>query len=233
MQEKIYTIPVNEAFEQSGDGCPFCLLYKKLEDLELDAILGGAMMESDIRIMTNKKGFCKLHFSKLFTRKNRLSFALILESHLDELKDELKTGGFLSKDIGAKPVERISKLEQSCYICEQIGDKFDKMVATAAYLYENENEFVEKFNSQKMFCLPHYKKLLQTASRSMKKKNYELLVKDADKIVSGYLSTLKDDVSWFCKKFDYRYDKEPWGNAKDAVERSIQFLGGQTDLDKS
>ena len=36
MQEKIYTIPVNEAFEQSGDECPFCFLYKKLEKIEHD-----------------------------------------------------------------------------------------------------------------------------------------------------------------------------------------------------
>ena len=31
MREKIYTIPVNEAFENS-EGCPLCDLYKKLED---------------------------------------------------------------------------------------------------------------------------------------------------------------------------------------------------------
>jgi esterase/lipase superfamily enzyme len=31
-------------------------------------------------------------------------------------------------------------------------------------------------------------------------------------------------VSWFCKKFDYRYDKEPWYNSKDAVERAFKFL---------
>lgn len=231
MQEKIYTIPVNEAFEQSGDGCPFCFLFKKLEEIELDAILGAAMMEPDIRIMTNKKGFCNKHYTMMFTRKNRLSFALMLESHLDELKGDLKTGGFLMKDIGAKPVERIDKLEHSCYICEQINEKFNKMIATAVYLYENENDFVKMFNSQKMFCLPHYKQLLKAASHSMNKKQYELLVKDADKIVSGYLSELKDDISWFCKKFDYRYEKEPWGNSKNAVERSIQFLSGSSDLD--
>ncbi|MBQ9921509.1 MAG: 3-dehydroquinate synthase [Clostridia bacterium] len=38
------------------------------------------------------------------------------------------------------------------------------------------------------------------------------------------LKTLKEDVSWFCKKFDYRYDSEPWGNSKDAVERAIKSI---------
>lgn len=231
MQEKIYTIPVNEAFEQSEGGCPFCLLYKKLEDTELDSILGASMMEPDIRIITNKKGFCKTHFTKMFYLKNRLGLALMLESHLSELKDDLKTGGFLAKNIAAKPINRIEKLNNSCYVCDRIEDKIEKMFSTAVYLYDTEKDFADKFNAQKMFCLPHYKILLETAFRSLDKKQYTQLVKDADRIVSGYLADLKEDVSWFCKKFDYRYDKEPWGNSKDAVERSIRFLSGPTDIE--
>ncbi|PKM63098.1 MAG: hypothetical protein CVU97_02095 [Firmicutes bacterium HGW-Firmicutes-21] len=231
MKEKIYTIPVNEAFEQSEGGCPFCLLFKRLEDIELDLILGASMMEPDIRQITNKKGFCKTHFTKMFNLKNRLSLALMLESHLEELKGELKTGGLFSKNIGAKSAERISTLEKSCYVCDRVEEKLEKMFATALYLYSSESEFVSKFNSQKMFCLPHYRRLLETAQRSMDKKKYESLVKDADKIVTAYLAALKEDISWFCKKFDYRYDGEPWGNAKNSVERSIRFLSGPTDID--
>ena len=43
-------------------------------------------------------------------------------------------------------------------------------------------------------------------------------------MVGDYMSTLTDDVSWFCKKFDYRYGDEPWYNSKDSVERAIKFL---------
>ena len=45
-----------------------------------------------------------------------------------------------------------------------------------------------------------------------------------------YMKSLRGDVSWFCKKFDYRYDEEPWYNSKDAVERSIKFL--RSDIHK-
>ena len=52
--EQIYTIPVNEAFDAVSEkpelGCPFCMLYRKLQDDELDIILGASMMEPDIRI---------------------------------------------------------------------------------------------------------------------------------------------------------------------------------------
>ena len=45
-------------------------------------------------------------------------------------------------------------------------------------------------------------------------------------MTKGYLETLTEDVSWFCKKFDYRYDEEPWYNSKDSVQRAIKFLSG-------
>ena len=45
--EQIYTIPVNEAFD-AADGCPFCALWRKLEENELDLILGASMMEPDV-----------------------------------------------------------------------------------------------------------------------------------------------------------------------------------------
>lgn len=102
--EKIYTIPVNEAFEASAAdpacGCPFCTLYRKLEENELDLILGASMMEPDVRIKTNEQGFCKTHYDMMFTRKNRLGMALMLESHLAEIKKEVAGGGFSLKGVG-------------------------------------------------------------------------------------------------------------------------------------
>ena len=56
--EQIYAIPVNEAFREGTQkpecGCPFCSIYRKLEENELDLILGASMMEPDTRIQTNK-----------------------------------------------------------------------------------------------------------------------------------------------------------------------------------
>ncbi|OLA60932.1 MAG: hypothetical protein BHW37_01510 [Firmicutes bacterium CAG:272_52_7] len=94
MSEKIYTIPVNEAFEACAEdksrGCPFCRLYNKLEADETDLILGASMMEPDVRIKTNEKGFCATHFQMLLSGKNRLGLGLMLESHTEQLKKELE-----------------------------------------------------------------------------------------------------------------------------------------------
>ena len=226
--EQIYTIPVNEAFEKSAAdktcGCAFCTLYNKLECDELDLILGASMMEPDIRIKTNKQGFCRTHYDMMFVRKNRLGMALTLESHLDELKKELKDGGLLGGGTGAKPVKRIGELESTCYVCGRIEFNFAHMIETAVLLWQSDENFPAKLKAQPYFCLPHYRMMLEYAQKRLQKKELKEFVKDCEAIQNAYIEKLNGDVSWFCKKFDYRYDEEPWYDSKDAVERSMKFL---------
>ena len=231
--EQIYTIPVNEAFEASAAdkscGCPFCALYNKLENDELDLILGASMMEPDVRIKTNKTGFCRTHYDMMFVRKNRLGMALTLESHLDQLKKELKDSG-LGGGMGNKPIKRIGELELTCYVCERIAFNFEHMVETAVLLWNTDENFPAKLKAQPYFCLPHYKKFLQYGQSKLPKKRMQEFARDVQAIEEAYLEELSGDVSWFCKKFDYRYDEEPWYNSKDAVERSMKFL--RSDIHK-
>ncbi len=225
MEEKIYTIPVNEAFDES-DGCPFCRLKKKLEDTERELIMGASMMEPDIRIKTNKLGFCKKHFSKMFEMNNRLSLALMLESHLDEImnKTVIWKDSIIGKDNTKKASENMEAVKDSCYICEKTKEKFEKMMLCSIILWQNGNEFKEKMSKQPYFCLEHASLFLEYARVKLDKKNFAVFAKQLSDVQSAYISSLKEDVSWFCKKFDYRYDNEPWGNSKDSVERAIKFL---------
>ena len=233
MLEKIYTIPVNEAFDASRDdhslGCPFCRLYDRLENDELELILGASMMEPDIRIKTNKDGFCHRHWEAMLTRKNRLGMALMLESHLNELRDELAPGGMgdLMGGKGKKACARMAELEESCYICARIDNSLGHMLDNAAMLWETERDFRDKLDAQPYFCLEHYRAFIEAARRNISKRKFADFYKAVSDVELRYFDELRGDVSWFCKKFDYRYDNEPWGNAKDAIERSIKFLGGK------
>lgn len=90
MKEKIYTIPVTEAFGQEHE-CPVCLLESRLENEYTDYYLGPALMEPDCRIDTNKRGFCRRHLELLYNRQeNRLGLALETDTHLKEKLTELK-----------------------------------------------------------------------------------------------------------------------------------------------
>ena len=62
MREDICSIPISEIFEPK-DGCPFCRMRDMLEDRMATYITGAAMMEPDVRIETNRQGFCKDHFA--------------------------------------------------------------------------------------------------------------------------------------------------------------------------
>ncbi len=234
--EQIYTIPVNEAFEASAAdhscGCPMCALYQKLEENELELILGASMMEPDVRIKTNEEGFCRTHYDMMFVRKNRLGMALTLESHLKELQGDLSAGllGTVTGRPDVRPAKRIAALERSCYVCRRIDFHFQHMAETVVFLFEGEEAFREKLLSQPYFCLPHYRLLLEKANARFGKKQLAIFSDAVTKVTKGYLETLTEDVSWFCKKFDYRYDAEPWKNSKDSVERAIKFL--RSDLHK-
>ena len=225
--EQIYTIPVNEAFEASAGnrdcGCPFCTLYNRLEDNELELILGASMMEPDVRIQTNKEGFCRTHYNMMFGRKNRLGMALTLESHIAELKKDIKGGGLFSQPGGAA-IRRIGELEGGCYVCRLIEFNFGHMIETAVFLWDRDENFKSKLASQPYFCLPHYRMLLECGRDRLGKKKFPEFEKACSSIVNAYIEKLGDDVSWFCKKFDYRYDEEPWYDSKDAVERAMKFL---------
>ena len=227
--EQIYTIPVNEAFDEIKEkgecACPFCKLYKKLEEDELEIILGASMMEPDIRIKTNEQGFCHTHYRRMLKRKRMLGMGLMMESHLEIVENRIDgKGAFGSAKTASIPL--LSELESDCYVCSRIGKNMRAMIATVVYLFETERDFRSKLGAMPYFCLPHYRMMLEYASKKMGKRAYADFFEVVHGIEKNYMQALKGDVSWFCKKFDYRYDEEPWYNSKDSVQRAIKFLSG-------
>ena len=230
--EQIYTIPVNEAFDEAVKkadcACPICSLYRKLQEDELEIILGASMMEPDIRIKTNEMGFCPSHYKMMLGRRRMLGLGLIMESHLAEVKKKLK-GPSLIVGKRTSALGALSKLESDCYVCSRINKNLSAMIATVCYLWESDFAFRDKFDKIGSFCLVHYRAMLEYASKKMSKRNYTQFYKSAYRIEEKYIEALESDVSWFCKKFDYRYDEEPWYNSKDSVKRAIAFLGADTE----
>lgn len=222
MREDICTIPISEIFEPK-DGCPICRMRDMLENRVTEYITGAAMMEPDVRIVTNQKGFCYDHFAMMLTKGSRLSNALILESHLKEIsKNILRTDG---KGVpGKKEIQAAQELDDSCFVCEQIEWAMVRMLDTVYRLWQSEEEFRELYSAQPYICLHHYTRLMSGAVKGVNRKNFDAFSAATSQVAGRYLQQLQGDVTHFCSMFDYRNKGGDWGNSKDAAERAIQFL---------
>ena len=85
MRYHIDTIPVWDAAKIDGE-CLLCALQRRVELQQIEYSLGASVMEPDVRIQVNQKGFCQHHQRMLFKGDNRLGHALMLESHLTEIQ---------------------------------------------------------------------------------------------------------------------------------------------------
>ncbi len=224
MKETICTIPINDVFSPK-DGCPICRLHDMLEQNYVDYILGAAMMEPDVRMETNEKGFCTKHFHMMVGKGRRLQNALILETHLEKIINEL-----LPENAKGKPdkknIEALENLQRSCYVCDKISWGMEHMFRTIFSSFASDPTFRELYEAQPFICLPHYTMLIRSASAKGGLKGAELseFYKSTARLSGGYLKELKGDVSHYCKMYDYRNRGEDWGNSRDSIERSVEFL---------
>lgn len=225
MRYDITNIPIAEVFEKR-DGCPICRIRDLLESRAVDYITGAAMMEPDIRIETNKKGFCLSHYRMMLKTRNRLSVALMLESHLEEMEKQVFAGLPLIGKSAGKQAKSAGHAAQSCFVCEQLNDGMAKMLATVCRTWEQQREFRELFAEQPCLCLAHFSQLVETAPAVIGKKDLSTFSKAAADLTHKYLSELRGDVHHFCEMYDYRNTgaDADWGNSKDSIERSIWYL---------
>lgn len=226
MRDDICTIPVSEVFEES-DGCPICRMYKTVEDRIITYILGDAMMEPDVRIETNRLGFCEKHLDKMMGYRGRLQLSLMLETHLKSVKEDIFDKKLFNP--AAKKAEKVKKIEESCFICNKIEWGISRMIETIYRLYESESDFRKLFDSQPQFCLKHYERLISGANKSKMPHFLSEFTGNLTRITGDYAKSLCEDISKYCSMYDYRNAgaNADWGNSRDAVERTVGFLSGK------
>lgn len=233
MEEKLYTIPVNDAFGVECE-CPVCAMRKKLEDDAIEYTLGPSYMEDDIRMKTDKMGFCDKHIDDLYHQKNRLGLALILSTHFAKTgKDieKLSKSPIRSVPLFKKQTENpltayVDNLDKSCFICDRINHTFDRYCNTIFYLYRTERDFVSRYEQSKGFCTRHYGMLLKKAPSHLHGDTLDRFVRVTNEIYLENMRRVQGDLEWFIDKFDYRYANEPWKNSKDAIPRAITKTNG-------
>lgn len=228
MLEKNYTIPINEEFDKF-DACPVCRLHARFELQSLEYIMGAAMMEPDVRIETNMSGFCEKHFADMLAMRNRLSLALILETHLKEIENLLGevTGGAKKQAVSA--AQKLVVMADDCFLCRRIKSTLEKYCSNIVYLWKTEHEFREKLLKQPGFCFAHAAALLKSGLENLPAKQFLSFAADVGTVAGRGLSACSDEVSRFCRSFDYRYSGEDLGDARQACEHAVEWLTGSTE----
>ena len=234
MAEHIHTILVMDALREPGN-CAFCAMYDKLESNSIQFIMGPAYMEDDVRMATDKVGFCNRHLALMYKEQNRLGLGLMLHSHIKKIVNDMDkiikspiSGSFFKKEQSnslGKMGAYLKGINESCYICEKIEGTFNRYIDTFLYLY---NKDTPETKTQKTYCLPHFIRLLELASQMSKSKR-DKFTDDILKPILKTISELEGDLDWFVSKFDHRNANEPWKNSKDALPRALSLLCGKLE----
>ncbi len=242
MKEQIHTIPISDAMANAGE-CPFCYIERRTEEHSMNYVLGhgASYMEADIREMTDKAGFCRAHYKKMFDYGNALGNAWILKTHyrriIDEMNKEFKDfhpEKSTKKGLFAKPsstfsnsiVDWIQEKEASCFICDSVKNTFDAYLKTFFDMYKKDSAFRQKFMETKGVCLSHFAVMLKGIDMYLKPADQEEFYQKFLPLMSSNMERIYEDIAWFIEKYDYKNKDADWKNSKDAVQRGMQKLKG-------
>ena len=230
MRYHIDTIPVWDAFRAESE-CPLCDLRAKNEQDYLDAFLGASVMEPDVRMEVNAKGFCARHFSQMFDRKNRLGLALMTHTHLKESLSSLcapapQQTGLFGRRTAPAPAASTARGE-TCVLCERLDNTMNRYLYTVLHLWKTDEEFAQRLESSKGVCLPHYHRLTAMAAEALDPRRADQFLQMLERVERSNLDRLAQELEWFTLKFDYRNADKPWGTSRDAPERAINKLRGR------
>ena len=232
-----HTIPLWEAMEQRGE-CPLCFLSRKVEKTELEHCLGESVMESDSRIRTSEQGFCRAHHQRLFLQQNRLGHALLTDSHAKYVLQKIQTltplvpkskrswGERKSSSAAAQLARALDALTHGCTICQAMETHIGRYLGIFFDLWEKDTAFQALWETSRGVCIPHAVLLLENANKQLSSENEQAFVHSLLVLLQTTLRSDEADLEWFTQKFDYRNEAEPWGNSKDALQRTIRLLRG-------
>lgn len=219
MRENLCSIPVSEVFEPK-EGCPVCRLFQMLEERMVDYIMGAAMMEPDIRLETNRLGFCSRHLKLMRAKNNRLSLALQLETRLMEIKRGLGKENFAKKDGTVQ--------SHNCFVCGKIEESLSGFLTTICHLYETQPDFRELYSRQECLCYPHYLILCQYGEKKINKKLRGIFREQTQSLVENALDQIQKNLRAYCDLYDYRNTtpRSEWGPLGESIERAVWWTTG-------
>ena len=225
MKPNICTIPITDLFTET-DGCPICRMHRMLEEQYVEYITGAAMMAPDVRVITNKTGFCHRHFSMMVNTGPRLSNALLLQTHIDEQR-KLVFPKKMNEPASKQNIAAITELGKTCDVCDRVEHDVLHRLRTVYTQFGQDPEFRAQYKAQDYICLNHYSLIMTAAKahkKAMDKQTWAAFYEATNTLSKQYMDTLYDDVTHFTTMYDYRNQGGDYKNSKDSIERAVKFI---------
>lgn len=236
MFQHIDTIPVWDAFKTDCE-CPLCELKETNENNYVQSFTGGSVMEPDVRVEVNMKGFCARHFKMMMVNERRLGVALMADTYLRQTMARLgeasmavqatpAKGGLFGRRAPAPEVD-LSPITDSCILCDRLKETMDRYLYTAIHMWKKDTTFRKQYQESKGFCLKHYAALLKAAPEQLNGMDLKTFVDTTNELEMKNLTRIEEEIAWFTQKFDHKNADKPWGNSRDALPRTVLKLRGK------
>ena len=165
----------------------------------------------------------------LFDKKNRLSLALMLETHVKELEKNLdikKKSGLFSKESPAKLLsDGIYEKINSCALCNKLDAQMRDAAGNFSYLWNKEEDFRKMFENSEGLCLEHMALAAKMCEKEIAGKKKEGFLSMLTERQKEKLSSLYNDLHEFTLSFDYRNaEKELTPAQKESVHTAVKHL---------
>lgn len=228
---------VHDAYAGGGE-CPLCSLMEGAERTYLLSFQHSRVMEPNVRVQTNRSGFCPDHLGKLFQGENKLGLALVMLTHLQEklpaLRDALE-GTVTAAEGGRRDGEaRISAairsletMRDQCFICGLLSQDMERYAWTILYLWRKDRDFAAVLRTSRGFCLSHFCAVLRSAVGLLRADRLSAWLRDVVPLMTGSLGALEKDLTAFTQLHQAGNRSLGTEEERSALSRTLQKLSGK------
>ncbi len=238
MKIQLETIPVWDGLRK-GDECFICTLMKQAEEDALNYYLSSAIMTPEVRVETNKHGFCEKHFHLLAEKNKAQSLGLVMDTYYEENKKSFNPalGSVLSSSRVKKAERAFSTLYSAykermkgCLICSRMNERLMRYAYTVAALFEEDKDFKEALKNSKGFCMHHTEVLVDVAKEAIKKDVLLEYYKTLAELLKKNLERVQRDDYYLTQKYKSENKDKPWMGCEDAAKRAVYKLIGEAQV---
>lgn len=234
---KLEISKVHDAYAGGGE-CPLCVLMEGAERTYLASFQHSRVMEPNVRIQTNRTGFCPDHLGKLLQGENRLGLALVMLTHLQEKLPSLQNalegtvaaaeGG--RRDAGQRmdaAIRSLRAMRDDCFICGLLFQDLERYTWTILYLWRRDRDFAEVFRASRGFCLSHFCTVLESARGALRQDRLAAWLRDVVPLMGGSLGKLEKDLAAFIQLYQAGNRSLGTEEERSALARTLQKLSGR------